>query len=163
MMNPFSIENPGPITSSEDPLAKYTALYKGMILQIEKDGLWWAGEVLTTLDDGRAVVHYLGWDLSYDEIVPRSRLQLDKEAAEKAKAVGPMEIMNQPGPIEPSGIALAPNEVSVGDHVHVDWNGHWYLGKVTRIYDDGQIGIHYVGWNQTWDEVLDITRLQKAP
>lgn len=162
MLNPFPIENPGPIASSEDPLAKYTALYKGMILQVEKDGLWWAAEVLTTLDDGRAVIHYLGWDLSYDEIVPRSRLQLDKAAAEKAIAAGAMELMNQPGPIEASGIPLALNDLCCGDTVHVNWNGGWWLGKVTQIFDDGQIGIHYWGWDHSWDEVVKMDRLQKA-
>lgn len=163
MMNSFPIKNPGPIASSDDPLPRYTVLYKGMVLQVEKDGQWWAAEILATLDDGRAVVHYLGWDLSLDEIVPRARLQLDRDALEKAIAVGPMEVLTHPGPVEPTGIELALNDLSHGDSVLVLWNDAWWLGQVTHFEDDGQVGIHYCGWDKSWDEIVPLDRLQRAP
>jgi hypothetical protein len=62
--------------SSGNPVAASTPLGIGQKVQVQWNGQWWNGEVLAILSDGRVKIHYAGWDSSWDEAVPRSRLQL---------------------------------------------------------------------------------------
>jgi hypothetical protein len=62
--------------SSGKPVVAETALEVGQKLQVEWEKQWWHGEILNVLDDGTLKIHYTGWDSKWDEVVPRSRLQL---------------------------------------------------------------------------------------
>ncbi|MBI4028622.1 MAG: hypothetical protein HY360_26785 [Verrucomicrobia bacterium] len=77
--------NPGSIASTGKPVAAATELKSGDILQVEWGGRWWAGSVVSLESNGCVKIHYIGWAASWDEIVPRSRLQIDPEAAEKTR------------------------------------------------------------------------------
>ncbi|MCH8173474.1 MAG: hypothetical protein IIA70_09250 [Proteobacteria bacterium] len=45
---------------------------------------WWKGRVLQLIPDGNIKIHYEGWGAEWDEVVPRTRLQLPvKETAKK--------------------------------------------------------------------------------
>jgi hypothetical protein len=69
----------GPPTAATGgkPVGARTTLKPGDRVQVEQIGHWWAGEVLSLEQDGHVRVHYTGWDSSWDETVPRSRLRLD--------------------------------------------------------------------------------------
>jgi hypothetical protein len=68
-----------PISSGKRVVAS-TPLGVGQILQVLWDGKWYHGEVMSVFTDGRVKVHYVGWDSKWDEIVPRTRLQLANES-----------------------------------------------------------------------------------
>ena len=72
----YAAPSPGPIVSSGISVAAETKLKAHQNVQVEWGGEWWAGEVLMLQPDGRVKIHYVGWDSSWDEDVPRSRLQL---------------------------------------------------------------------------------------
>ena len=73
-----------PIPSSGKPVTAKTPLKAGDVLQVEWGGQWWAGKVLNVSAKGDVKIHYLGWASSWDEVVPRSQLQIDPKADVKA-------------------------------------------------------------------------------
>ena len=79
--------NPGSIQSTNEKVTVKTRLKAGQILQVEWGHRWWAARVLELHEDGGVKIHYLGWDSNFDEVVPRSRLQLDPDAWKKVKAL----------------------------------------------------------------------------
>ena len=70
----FGLREPSGLEVSEQ-----TELRPGQHLLVEWGGQWWAGGVLELRPDGKVKVHYIGWDSTWDELVPRSRLQLESE------------------------------------------------------------------------------------
>ncbi len=158
-------DSPGPIESTNQPVAANTALKCGQILQVEQGGQWWAGRILSLLPDGNVKVHYLGWAADWDEVVPRTRLQLDPEAASKAKkavaAPPAAAAKSPPGPIAPSDIQVtAATVLKVGDAVQVEWGNSWWAGEVLSLTADQTVKIHYAGWGAEWDEVVPRSRLR---
>ncbi|MGI9244327.1 MAG: hypothetical protein ACR2RV_26245, partial [Verrucomicrobiales bacterium] len=77
------IFKPGSIESTGVPVSDSTSLDVGQCLQVKWGEKWWAAEVISLEDDGWVGIHYVGWTETHDEIVPRSDLQLDPEAAAK--------------------------------------------------------------------------------
>src|SRR2546430_7212749 len=47
-----------------------------------------------------------------------------------------------------------------GDPVHIEWQGSWFPGEVVQLEDEGNIKIHYEGWDSSWDEVVPRSRLR---
>ncbi|HEX4998635.1 MAG TPA: hypothetical protein VFY29_10430 [Terriglobia bacterium] len=80
---------PGPIESTGNPVTAQTRLAPKQVLQVEEGRLWWAATIVDVLADERVRIHYLGWGSRSDEIVPRSRLQLDENAVDKAQRAMP--------------------------------------------------------------------------
>jgi len=77
---------PGAIASTGKAVTAETPLRVGMVLQVEWSGEWWAARIIGIQRDGQVKIHYLGWEPEWDEVVPRSRLQLDPDAWSKARA-----------------------------------------------------------------------------
>jgi len=64
-------------------------------------------------------------------------------------------------PVEPSGIAINANtRLTVGTRVLADWNGIWWRAEVIALEQSGRVKIHYVGWDNSWDETVPRSRLQ---
>jgi len=155
---------PGPIESTNRPIAADTVLHVGEVLQVEQGG-WWAGRVMSLLPDGKVKVHYPGWDSQSDEVVPRTRLQLDPDALAKAKKsiAQPLAQAAQspPGPITPSEVRATETTVlKVGDAVQAESGNRWWAGEVLSLMPEGNVKIHYVGWDAQWDEVVIRSRLR---
>ena len=68
-----------PIPSSGITVTEKTKLEIGQTVQVQWGQWRWAGEVLELKQDGSAKIHYTGWSDEWDEVVPRSRLQLPKK------------------------------------------------------------------------------------
>ena len=66
-----------PTESSGAPVTDDTRLERGMTVLALWNGTWWNAEVVSLERDRQVRIHYKGWDVSWDEVVPRSRLQLD--------------------------------------------------------------------------------------
>ena len=64
-------------------------------------------------------------------------------------------------PVTPSGkLIAATSNLAPGDRVLVEQGGTWWRGRVKRVIPTGNVEIHFVGWESTWDEVVPSTRLQ---
>lgn len=84
-LDPDAIDfEPSDIESTNLAVTEQTKLTEGQKLQVNYEGEWWAAEVVQLEDDGWVGVHYLGWSHEHDEVVPRSALQLDPDAMDKA-------------------------------------------------------------------------------
>jgi hypothetical protein len=112
-----------------------TALKVGDRLLIEYHGSWWDAEVLAVQSDGQVRIRYDGFDSSWDETVPRSRLNLDASA------------VTDEAPLK------------VGDAVQVEWYGQWWTGEVLGLEGDN-VRIHYRGFDSRWDETVPRSRLR---
>jgi hypothetical protein len=72
-----------------------------------------------------------------------------------------------PGPVEtdPLRAVLSTQTVTEhtplkpGDPVQVEWGGSWWAGEVVELQDDGQVYIHFVGWDGTDDGPVPRSRL----
>ncbi|HEV7224292.1 MAG TPA: hypothetical protein VGN42_16405 [Pirellulales bacterium] len=63
------------VVAAGSPVLQSTRLAPGDKVLVEQAGSWWRGRVKQTLQDGSVLIRYVGWDASWDEVVPRSRLQ----------------------------------------------------------------------------------------
>ena len=68
------LTHPGPVSAMGLTVDDGTALQSGQPVLVEWGGQWWSGAVLWA-DGPQVRIHYLGWESSWDEVVPRSRLR----------------------------------------------------------------------------------------
>ena len=68
---------------------------------------------------------------------------------------------NEMGPVQPSGKPVSSKtRLKTGDRVLVEWGDSWWKGQILKVLPDGNVKIHYIGWDAQWDEVAPRTRLQ---
>ncbi len=65
-----------PVQPSGKPVSPKTQLKVGDRVLVEWNDSWWKGQVLKVLPGGNVKIHYVGWDAQWDEVAPRTRLQL---------------------------------------------------------------------------------------
>ncbi len=54
----------------------------------------------------------------------------------------------------------APGSLVTGTRVRVLWKGKWYDATVLYPLADGRLRIHYVGWDESWDEEVTLDRVE---
>lgn len=81
-----SYSGPHPVPSSDRPVTAATPLTAGDVVQVESAGQWYPSDVLEILPDGQVKIHFRGWSSTFDEVVPRSRVQLPPDGILKRRA-----------------------------------------------------------------------------
>jgi len=70
----------------------------------------------------------------------------------------------EPGAASAAPPATTPAAAAVvfnpGDQVDVEWKGDWWKAVVTQVSPGPQYEIHYVGWSESWDEVVGPRRIR---
>jgi hypothetical protein len=124
-------------------LAQGPRYQKGAEIEVVWQGTWWAARVVEVRSDPRLSadqdlykISYDGWARSWDEWVELSRMR-DRV----------------PSPPPPKG------GYKVGHHVEVLWGGSWWKAKVTAVKGK-QSQITYDGWDRSWDEWVDHSRIR---
>ncbi len=56
-------------------------------------------------------------------------------------------------------LAMMDRTFAVGTKVDVEWKGTWWPAEVIKV-DDGKWRIRYDGYDETWDEWIDKTRIR---
>jgi hypothetical protein len=115
-------------------------------VSVEYRGAWYAARVLEVHEDGRMRVTYDGWDAGWDEDVVPARV--------KKPTSGPAGDPGLPGR------PLGAREVVAGMPVFIAYDGAWYEGSVLEVKEGDGYLIHYDGWEASWDEVVDESRLR---
>lgn len=166
---------PGPIETTGKKLPANRKLKPGDVLQAAEAGIWYAARVVKPLRGGKVRIHFIGWPSSYDTDLPRSQLQLDPNALEKArKAANQLGIIGswkfsrsiRSGvvtlqSVPSTGIPVAnTTKLKVGQRLQVESSGAWWAGKVLELRPKGNVKIRYVGWGKQFDEVVPRSRLQ---
>ena len=54
----------------------------------------------------------------------------------------------------------ASTALAQGDRVLVEQGSAWWRGRIKNVGDDGNVTIHYVGWESNFDETVPRSRLQ---
>lgn len=66
-----------PVSASGKWVAALADLKRGDRVLVEQGGTWWRGRVTrVSTADNLITIHYVGWESSFDETVPLSRLQI---------------------------------------------------------------------------------------
>lgn len=166
---------PAAIESTGEPVVADTDLAAGQILQAKCGPVWWAVKVREVLNEDEVSVHYVGWDPMYDEVVPRTRLQLDPNALKKAREAvvtalfgwqqEPIDGLDgSAGPIASTDeIVTNKTTLSAGQMLQVESGGYWWAAKVLEVLGNDRVRIHYLGWDLSYDEVVERSRLQLDP
>ena len=53
-------------------------------------------------------------------------------------------------------------DLTLNQVVQVNWHGAWYPAEVVGLGPAGAVRVHYRGWSDRWDEVVDRSRIQLA-
>jgi hypothetical protein len=145
----------------------------GDAVSIEWNGGWYPGHVLAVEPTGLVRIHYSGYDNSWDEAVPLTRLRRTAAPA-SATPTAPGQAgapITNPGPTENDPFLAAvtsrpvneQTRLNPGDQVRVEWGGKWWAGEVLSLQANGQVRIHYSGWDSSWDETVPRSRLCLPP
>jgi hypothetical protein len=67
-------------------------------------------------------------------------------------------------PVQQDGYPVGPDTpLEQGMQVLCDWNGALWTAEIVEIEGDDEIRIHYLGWDNQWDETVPRSRLQLPP
>ena len=98
-------------------------------------------------------VHFEGYEDTWDEEVPKSRIKGHRKG-------------NEPRPDPPPKVrakaleAAKTNTYKVGDQIRVEWQGRFYPAHVTEIVGREQYRVHYENYGAEWDENVGLSRIQ---
>jgi hypothetical protein len=112
--------------------AAETKFKKGQKVEANWKGTWYKAEIVE-VNGGKYKIHYTGWGDKWDEEVDESKLR------------------------EPEGIKYAYKE---GDVVEVQWKDKWYESKILEVQGEDKFKVHYEGWDDKWDEVVEGNRIR---
>ena len=68
-------------------------------------------------------------------------------------------LAQQVGKIDLTTILSTKPIIMQGQQVKVEWKGSWWDGLIREVQGDNYL-IHYVGFDSSWDEWVDDSRLQ---
>lgn len=104
-------------------------------------------------------VHFEGYDSRWDDEVGIDRIV--------GRVEGPVSAPPPPRKVElalkenpqasESALPVAPYKT--GDRVRVRWRGSMYPATVVRVVAPDRFLVHYEGYENAWDEVVDIERI----
>ena len=114
------------------------------------ENAWYEGIVLNTRPDGRVEVRYADLGPKYDGVVSRRLLMARGPQSGKG--------LEKPGPEwRPVG---SQEQLQQGQPVLIEWNGHWYAGKVIGAPNPDGVPISYDGYDSGWNETVAPERLR---
>jgi hypothetical protein len=134
--------------SAEGPtLDPQDRLTRGMALDALYGSTWYPVHVLSVHGD-TVRVHYDGYEARWDEDMSRDRL--------RRRGVGDA----QRSEAAPGGVAVdGQTTLLEGQRVWVRSGSNWHLSRVVSGECNGLVRVHYLGWSNTWDEVVPRDRM----
>jgi hypothetical protein len=118
------------------------ALSAGDALEVEYGGTWYPATVERVLADGRVEIAYDGYGKEWNE------------------AVGPTRIRRRAPQTPPGQAVSSPQSLAKGTAVLIEWHGQWYPGEVRAVTPDGHVEIAYDGYDDAWNETVELDRLR---
>jgi hypothetical protein len=115
--------------------------------------------ILAVEAPGRYKVHFINYDPIWDESVPATRIKGRIKEGTHLQAPPP------PPKVKARMLALG-NKTSIstyraGDRVKVDWKGTFYPALILDVLGGERYRVHYEGYDNNWDENVDISRMQR--
>lgn len=117
----------------------------------------WEGKdypaVILSANPSKFKVHYDGYDETWDEDVPRSRL--------KGFRTGNEIRPEPPAKVRQKALEAAQtNTYRVGDHVRVEWRGRLYPAQIVDVVGKERYRVHYEAYPSEFDENVGLSRIQ---
>lgn len=104
-------------------------------VEVEWAGRWYEAVVLATQSD-QTLIHYVGYDSSWDEWVGPNRRRVIAQRAH-----------------------IAAGQWRIGDPVEVEWSGTWWKATVLDVNGADTL-IRYDGYGSSWDEWVTPPRIR---
>lgn len=123
----------------------------GEHVDVEWKGSFWHGKIMAVLPGNRYRIHYVGWADSFDEAVSGDRIRpLSVETRDGT------EVREAAPPPPP------PPRFRNGDPVDVFWEGSWWHARVVGPgAQPGAYRVHYIGWDERYDESVMPSRIRR--
>ncbi len=122
-------------------------------VMVEWEGKEYPAVILKQESAAKFKVHFEGYEDSWDEVVPKSRIKGHKKGDEPR--------VEPPAKVRAKALEAAKsNTYQVGDHVRVEWHGKYYPATVIEIIGKEQYRVHYEGYGPEWDENVGLSRVQ---
>jgi hypothetical protein len=120
---------------------------------VEWDGKEYPATILTAFPDGKFKVHYDGYEETWDESVPKSRVKGYKKGDEPRP--------EPPARVRAKALEAAQNNTyHLGEHVRVIWGGKYYPAQIIEIIGKEQYRVTYEGYGPEFDENVGLSRVQ---
>ena len=105
-------------------------------------------------------VHFDGYDARFDEDVSLDRIEGRVEGIAPTPPP-PHKVARAVGSANPTdaGAALLVNPYKPSDRVRVRWRGSVYTAIVLEVVSKDRVRIHYEGFENAWDEIVQIDRI----
>lgn len=116
--------------------------------------------VLERVGQTRYRVHFDGYDARFDEDVSLDRIEGRVEGIPPTPPP-PRKVARAVGSANPTdaGAALLVNPYKPSDRVRVRWRGSVYTAIVLEVVSKDRVRIHYEGFENAWDEIVQIDRI----
>lgn len=122
-------------------------------VMVEWEGKEYPAVILSQESAAKFKVHFEGYEDSWDEVVPKSRIKGHKKGDEPR--------LEPPAKVRAKALEAAKtNTYKVGDHVRVEWHGKYYPATIIEIVGKEQYRVHYEGYGPEWDENVGLPRVQ---
>ncbi len=122
-------------------------------VMVEWEGKDYPAVILSASGPTKFKVHYEGYDETWDEVVPRSRM--------KGLRVGGEVRPEPPAKVRQKALEAAQtNTYRVGDHVRVEWRERLYPAQIIDVVGKERYRVHYEGYPSEFDENVGLARIQ---
>lgn len=122
-------------------------------VMVEWEGKDYPAVILSASGPTKFKVHYEGYDETWDELVPRSRM--------KGLRVGNEIRPEPPAKVRQKALEAAQsNTYRVGDHVRVEWRERMYPAQIIDVVGKERYRVHYEGYPNEFDENVGLSRIQ---
>lgn len=130
-----------------------------VLVEWGEEKLLYGAFIIDKRDETHFRVHFEGYPARWDEDVTLDRI----------KGLAPDHVTPLPPPRHvqvAQGIQKKPDEAAllsrykVGDRLRVRWRDSVYRVVVVEVIGPGRLKIHYEGYEDAWDEVIDLSRVE---
>jgi hypothetical protein len=126
---------------------------------VEWEGRRFRAFVVDRLDNGRYRVQFEGCDSHWQRDLPLDKIVSRLDEAESSRVPSNVACVS-PGPAATGESLGVGTPYKVGDRVRVRWRGSVYTGSVSGVVAPDKFLIHYEGYENAWDEVVSLERIE---
>lgn len=124
---------------------------------VEWEGADYPASIVAVEGSARYRVHFQGYDPIWDESVPLSRIRGRLKEKVTTPPPPPAKVRARMSQGNKQQVSL----FKAGDRVRVDWKGTVYPAVIVTVLGNERYRVHYEGYDQNWDENVELTRIQR--
>ncbi|MCA9579507.1 MAG: hypothetical protein R3B40_20100 [Polyangiales bacterium] len=142
----------GPITPTGLPVPTGLRIPPGTELEVQWNESFYRAVCKTHYGDGSLAVHYVGWSEAFDSEVDEADVRISEAAIRASR-----------GPVDAHGAPVTEaSPVYPGDVLDVLWRDAYHRAVVLEVHPDGQLRVHYAGWEDELDEDIPRERARRV-